>query len=742
MLILHALLENPARLRLVFSEPPRALASGDVIVTPVVQVRAVCVEGNDLLVETTDLNLCRAYTVLVRGVGMKPVDAGPCLKSLQPATPMGCELRDGFYTFRIFAPRAESVRLLLFERPEQTIGTEYFLGPGDDGVWELSLHASLGEKYYAYRVDGPRGGNESFNSQITIGDPYARAVVTANTWRHPARCVLPALLPSYDWEGDTFLTVDPADLVIYELHVRDMTAHQSSGVAPDIAGTYRGLVARGARGGIDHIRALGVNAVELMPCQQFAGIEPPYQRHVGEGLCNHWNPYERNYWGYMTSFFFAPEPGYSERAEKTSGAWNTAAPAHLNEFRDMIKAFHRAGIAVIMDVVYNHTSQYDYQPLKYIDGRYYYRRNPDGTLLAESGCGNDFATEMPVARQLIVDSVAYWLTEFHVDGFRFDLAAMLDDETLRVVMAKARAIHPGVLLIAEPWGGGKYELDRFSDLGMAAWNDVFRNGVKGRDPMHAKGYVFGGWGESVPEDFGMWMLGSVREKGGPFLHHAHSVNYLESHDGYTFGDFLRIATGSARPGQRIGDMRVHVTLRPEQLRIAKLAAAMLCLSRGAVMLHAGQEFARSKVIADSGVPDAMPGVLDHNSYEKDDETNWLNYDQEEWNRPLLEYYRGLISLRKRFRTLRHAPMEDYRFLRADVSMAGGFEVRGIEGEVDLIVLINGNHHEQAHYALPHGKSWTVLVNGNAAGERPLGELRADNVAVPPVSCLVLAGASR
>jgi pullulanase len=738
MILHHALLENPARLRLVFSEPPQAFTPADIILTPAVQLHALEVEGNDLLVDTAGFNLSRSYTVLVHGVGLKKVDVAPSLKSLQPSKPMGCEMRDGFYFFRVFAPRAENVRLLLFDRPEQTVGTEYFLNRGEQGVWELSLPSSLRERYYAYRVDGPRGARESFNGQITIGDPYARAVVTANTWRHPARCVLPGLLPGYDWEGDTFVTIDPADLVMYELHVRDMTAHPSSGVASANAGTYRGLVTKDARGGIGHIRALGVNAVELMPCQQFAALEPPYQRHVGEGLYNHWNPYERNHWGYMTSFFFAPEPAYSTSAVKTAAAWNTAAPEHLTEFRDMVKAFHREGIAVIMDVVYNHTSQYDYQPLKYIDARYYYRHGPDGAPLAESGCGNDFATEMAMARRLIVDSVVHWLNEFHIDGFRFDLAAMIDVETLREVAAAAKAVHPGVILIAEPWGGGKYDLHRFSDLGMGAWNDHFRNGVKGRDPLHAKGYVFGGWGESVPEDFGKWMLGSVRGKGGPFLQHTHTVNYLESHDGYTFGDFLRIATGSARPGQRIGELRGHVTLRSDQLRIAKLAAVMLLTARGAAMLHAGQEFARSKVIADRGVPDAIPGILDHNSYEKDDETNWLDYEHADWNRPLLEYYRGLIALRGRFRTLRHAPIENYRFLAANVSMAGGFEVKGVDGEEELIVLINGNLEDHAEYALPQGMRWSVYADENAAGTSPLNEIHADHVSVPPGTCLVLA----
>ncbi|MDX9757820.1 MAG: alpha-amylase family glycosyl hydrolase, partial [Bacteroidota bacterium] len=636
MTLLHAQLEAPATIRLTFDSLADGITRRDIIVTPTVELRALRHEDFDVIMEIDAVQLCREYTVLVRGAGIRQLDNTPCLRTMQSDVTLGCTREQDRLVFRLFAPRASAVRLHLFEHPAQTVGTEYFLEPTEAGIWQLSLSAGLKERYYCYRVDGPRGRGELFNAQIPVGDPYARAVVTANTWRHPARCVLPDHRTSYDWEGDTFRAIDPADLVIYELHVRDMTAHRSSGLEPRLAGTYRGLVEPGHRGGIDHLRALGVNAVELLPVQHFASIEPPYQRHVSGGIYNHWNPYECNHWGYMTSYFFTPEPRYAVDAVTEAGRWNTAAPAHLDEFRDMVKAFHRAGMAVIMDVVYNHTSQYDYQPLKYIDRKYYYRRGPDGEYRDASGCGNDLATEMPMARRLIVDSIVHWMTAYHIDGFRFDLAAMIDQETLIAVRDAARRINPHVILIAEPWGGGRYDLARFSELEMASWNDIFRNGVKGHDPVHGQGYIFGTWGGSSAEDFGTWMLGSVRDTNGPFLQHDHSVNYLESHDGYTLGDFIRIATGSARPGQQIADVMTNARLHPAQLQIAKLAAVMLCTARGIVMLHAGQEFARSKVVANRGLQDVRPSVLDHNSYEKDDETNWLDYDLAEQNRALFD----------------------------------------------------------------------------------------------------------
>ncbi|MBR9976756.1 MAG: pullulanase [Bacteroidetes bacterium] len=736
MQLFNALLEAPDRIRLNFSEAPDSVSRRDVLLTPYVAIKSIKSEGFDLLLETDELKLCKEYTVLIRGIGMLPVDSIPCLQSLKSDVPLGCRQEQGYLVFRLFAPRATSVRLHLYDRPDQSIGTEYFLVHGKDGVWELALPETLREKYYAYRVEGPHGKEEHFNGQITIADPYAHAIVAANSWRQQAKCVLPAEYPAYDWEDDDFVTIDPADLVIYELHVRDMTAHASSGVDTRYAGSYRALAEAGKRGGFDHIRSLGVNAVELLPCQHFAAIEPPYKRHVAGGLYNHWNPYERNHWGYMTSFFFAPEPRYSEYARTEDGSWNTAAPLHCNEFRDMVKAFHRADIAVIMDVVYNHTSQYDYQPLKYIDRKYYYRRDGHGHFLGESGCGNDLATEMPMTRRLIVDSILHWMREYHIDGFRFDLAAMIDDDTLIAVRDAARAINPDVILIAEPWGGGRYDLHRFSALGMQAWNDVFRNTIKGSDPLHDPGYLFGSRAGSNSPEYGTWLLGSVQQSGGPFLTHAHSVNYLESHDGYTLGDFIRIATGLARPGVPVEDIESHVRLKPEQMRIAKLAAAMLLMARGAVMVHAGQEYARSRIIADRGIPDVKACVVDHNSYEKDDETNWLNYEHAEWNRELMTYYQGLIDLRRHRDTLRHAPIENYNYLAADIQQAGGYHITGVPGEMDLIVLFNGSTGDTAQFSLPSA-DWVVLVDEDIAGTQGRRHLEQGGVAVPPSACVVL-----
>ncbi len=737
MRIEYARLETLNRIHILFTEVPQGLLRTDIVLAPAAEIHSVEVEGYEAVVTTDDLDLSIAHTVLVRRAGIATIDVTPCLQALRSDLPLGCIAENEYYIFRLFAPRASRVRLHLFDAHDDAIGTQYYLTREADGIWQLTLARPLPERYYAFSIDGPHYSGEMFNSRIRVGDPYARAVVTRNDYRNEARCLIPDYIPAYDWEDDRHVAVSAEDLVIYEMHVKDMTAHSSSGRDTRLAGTYRGLWDGNTGGGLDHIRQLGVNAVELMPSQHFAFIEPPFHQHAGSNLYNDWNPYEANHWGYMTSFFFAPEPRYATGAETRPEHWNTAAPSHVTEFKDMVKALHRAGLAVIMDVVYNHTSEYDYQPLKYIDKQYYFRTSPQGEFLQSSGCGNDLDSRMPMTRRLIVESVLHWLEEYHVDGFRFDLAPIIDRETFEEIRDRAREVYPDVILIAEPWGGGAYDLTGFSELGYTSWNDIFRDGVKGSDPKHHHGYIFGSWGGKSPENFGTWMLGSVREKHGPFLTHAHAVNYLESHDGYTLGDTIRIATGTVRPGQPIGDFERHVRLTPEQLRISKLAAVMLLTARGAVMLHAGQEFARSKVIADTGRESTTPGLIDRNSYEKDDETNWIDYRQREWNRPLFEYYRGLIALRSAYPVLRNAPLSAYHFLSSGTELASGFVI-GMDGDgCRIAVLINANRATAAEYILPKQCSWRILVDAQRAGTATLGLLEGKRITVPAGTCMVM-----
>jgi pullulanase/glycogen debranching enzyme len=393
-----------------------------------------------------------------------------------------------------------------------------------------------------------------------------------------------------------------------------------------------------------------------------------------------------------------------------------------------------------MDVVYNHVSEFDRNPLKYAGKSAYFRLDANGDYVSRSGCGNDFATENPMARRLILDSVRYWMREYHVDGFRFDLATLIDRDTLRTIVEEARAINPNVFLVGEPWGG-PYDPSGLSDLGIAAWNDQIRNGVKGRNPREpipadGPGFVFGrnedGKTSRVVRSF---VTGTLREDGGLFVRAEHSLNYLESHDDNTMGDYVRMATGDVAFHSKVSDSARNAALTPRQLAIERLGALFLLTVHGPVMIAEGQEYGRSKLIVPAGVDDPLVSTLDDNSYNKDNATNYLDYAVAARNRVLCEYYRGLIALRRAYPALADAPKSAVRFIETGDDFAIAYEVDDPRFSSRLVVLLNGNTDRDVRVTLPDG-SWTVLANANAAGIRPLGQVESD-VLVPRTSGMVL-----
>lgn len=660
-------------------------------------------------------------------------DNFPELNQFFSTKSLGVNMESGETVFRLFAPNAASVVLVTFEKHDDQQGAEYSLEKDKDGVWEYRLASEHFGLYYGYRIDGPQDNANMFDPSRIIADPYSKAVVTQNNYLHPSKSIV--LNADYDWEGDTWLITPIQDLIIYEMHVRDMTAHQSSEV--EKPGTYLGLVEQGKTGGLDYLLDLGINAVELLPCQDFGNIEAPF-KDKSAPVYNTWNPYSRNHWGYMTSYFFAPESYYTSEGNMEADSYCGIYGQQVREFKDMVKAFHQQGIAVIMDVVYNHVSQYDLNPFKYIDKKYYFRLDADGNFLMKSGCGNDFMTERPMTRQLIIESIKYWMTECHIDGFRFDLAYLLDEETCMEIIKEARKINPNVYIIAEPWGDG-YAPDYFSKIGWAAWNDKFRNGVKGQNPFNNLGFIFGSWeGENNPKNLKRYVLGSTIKDGGQFTKLEHSVNYLESHDDHTFGDFIRIGTKSVNAEEKISDLTNHVRLTPQQLKLNKLGALFLFVSQGAVMFHDGQEFARSKVIAATNVDDPNHGRIDHNSYEKDNETNWINYEHKRINEELYQYYKGLIKLRKKYPVLRKAPRESIKFLNCENEFGIGYWIdKTISGvENDIVVLMNGDPKNSIKFKLPNGE-WSVIVNEEKAGVDIIQAGLAGELQLAPTSGIVM-----
>jgi pullulanase len=630
---------------------------------------------------------------------------------------LGSFAEDGRTIFRLFAPQAERVLLILYSNAENSSGKKFKMIRDSDGVWETSLDSELYGSFYGYQVK-----HKNVRDEIVCIDPYSRAVATYNNYLNPRKSIV-IKDNDYDWENDEWIQRDWRDLIIYEMHLRDMTAHPSSGA--NFPGTYKGLIENGITGGIEYIKSLGVNTVELLPIQEFANIEIPFNKSFFNRK-NTWNPYETNHWGYMTAAFFAPDSYYSDGGKCIKwNSWSGHDAKQINEFKDVVKEFHKNGIAIVMDVVYNHLSEYEIGNLKEIDKEYYFRTDNHGKLISQSYTGNDLKTERPMMRRMIIDSILFWMNEYHIDGFRFDIAKLIDWQSIEEIAEEAQKINPNVILIAEPWGAG-HDPAGFSLRGYASWNDQIRNGIKGENPFNGKGWLFENW--FANNDYNRiksYINGTlVNDLHGLFQRKEHSVNYLESHDGYTIGDFIRLALGDVKRERVINDPDKNAALTAMQLKINKLAALFLFVSQGIVMIHSGQEFARSKVIsANTKVKDLNIGKLDHNSYEKDNETNYINYEHAKMNDELLSYYKGLISIRNTFEAFRRADYNEIQFNDHHTELFFlTFELN--HKNESFIVALNAHHKKEIKIKLPEG-DWEILINEETAGLKALGIAKSE-----------------
>lgn len=646
--------------------------------------------------------------------------------------PLGVITEKGKTTFRLFAPRALKVELHLFKQPEDKKSSSYQLEKDSDGVWSIVINKEFYGYYYAYKVF--RTKKDLTSDVVLTLDPYAKAVTTFNNYLNPRRGIILKEEP-YNWEGTDWVKYDWRDLIIYEMHIRDMTIHNSSEAKEP--GTYHGLIEKNIKGGINYIKSLGVNAIEILPAMEFANIEIPYKKDSMLGRINTWNPYERNHWGYMTAAFFAPEGYYAEDSkERKWDVWEGKSGRQVTHFKDMVKVFHKEGIAVIMDVVYNHLSEYELGNLKEIDDDYYFRKDEKGNFKSESGCGNDLNTVRPMVRRMIIESLKHWMIEYKIDGFRFDLGKLIDWITLEEIIYELRKINPEVILIAEPWGGG-YDPMGFSMRGYASWNDQIRNGIKGENPYNGLGWIFGKWyGNNDNERIKSYVNGTlIKDRYGLFQKKEHSVNYLESHDGFTLGDFIRIATGYFKNDDVIKDVDKFVELNELQLKLNKLAALFLFTSQGITMIHSGQEFARTKVIPyNINIPDTNKGKISHDSYSKDNETNYINYFHSETNRELLEYYKGLISLRKYYDAFRHAEYDSIVFHSTEPNeFAIVYSI--FHRRERFLIAMNANPKENMKINLPDG-NWEVLVDPFSSGITAKGTVMNDLI-IPSTSGFVL-----
>lgn len=580
--------------------------------------------------------------------------------------PMGSRPLAGGTGFSVYSRDARQVELLLYDhvddaRPAQVIA----LDPPAHRTWHY-WHAfvrGVGPgQLYAYRAHGdfdPLRGLR-FDAGKVLLDPYGRAVAIPADWQRaaahaPGRNDEKACKSvvcndhDYDWQGDMPLRRPFAQTVIYELHVRGFTRHPSSGVPEPLRGSFAGLVEK-----IPYLRDLGVTAVELMPVFQFDPRDAP------AGLVN--------YWGYAPISFFAPHVGFASRP----------GTSVRDEFRDMVKAMHRAGLEVIIDVVFNHTAEGDENGptccFRGLDNATYYLLDGDGRYANHSGCGNTLNANHAVVRRLILDSLAYWVQVMHVDGFRFDLASILSRDEFGHPVANPPVLWDiesdprlaGTKLIAEAWdAAGLYQVGAFFGERWKEWNGRFRDDVRA--------FVRSDPGRVVA--LADRLLGSPDLYGARPREPAQSINFVTSHDGFTLEDLVSYNqkhNEANREGNRDGgdhnlswncgaegrtDDPAVLALRTRQV---KNLLAICVLSLGTPMLLMGDEMRRTQ----GG---------NNNAYCQDNETSWLDWGLLERHAEIHRFVQGLI----RIRNLRESVRHDHQLTLAELMERVNVQLHGV-----------------------------------------------------------------
>ena len=553
--------------------------------------------------------------------------------------PLGPDYAPGGTCLRLWAPTAEAVTVTLYHKGDggAVLGTEPLVR-GAHGVWSIWLPGEQHGRYYTFAVTVNGITRET-------GDPYARAVGVNGV--RSMIVDLARTAPS-GWERDVRPAIPPAQRAVWEVSVRDFSQDAASGVRPAWRGKYMAFTQQGTTlhgDGIhptclNYLKRLGVKYVQLMPIFDFGSVDEA-------------KPLLRQYnWGYDPTNFNVPEGSYS--TDPTRGE------VRIRECREMIAALHAAGIGVVIDVVYNHTYRTE-NPLNNTVPYYFFRQNADGSFSNGSGCGNEFASERPMARRYLIDSILYWAKEYHIDGFRFDLMGLYDAESINAVRAALDALPGGrdILLYGEPWQGGASQLHRYeaNKANLAMLNervgifcDDTRDAIKGgcfdaREPGYVEGKPGSFW------DIGAAVAAWCRSDRLPPHAPSQIVSYVSAHDNFTLWDKL-LCVRYEKP-----EFTARDTVALAQNR---LAAGIYLTSFGLPFMQAGEEFARTK----KGVG---------NSYRSSPALNRLDWNRAEQYHALVDYYRGLLALRAAFPHLgstdRRAP-EALQFFALEQPLVG------------------------------------------------------------------------
>lgn len=612
--------------------------------------------------------------------------------------------------FSLWAPTADEVRLMLYNEGEgghayRTVSME----AGEEGVWHTTVAEDLLGKFYTFNV---KTGDRWLGDTPGI---FAKAVGVNG---HRAAIIDLRSTDPEGWADDRRPPLrSAADVVIYEMHHRDFSISPASGI--EHKGKFLALTEAGTRSpeglatGIDHLRELGVTHVHLLPSYDYASID---ETRLDENRYN---------WGYDPLNYNVPDGSYATDPYRPD--------VRIREFKQMVQALHQAGIRVILDVVYNHTFSIDGSNFERTAPGYFYRQRPDGTYADASACGNETASDRPMMRKYIVESVLHWAREYHIDGFRFDLMGIHDIRTMNEVRAALTALDPSIIVYGEGWAAQAPQLPQDSLAmkantyrmpGIAAFSDEMRDALRGPFNDNKQGAFLAGL-PGGEESIKFGIVGAVQHPqvcndsvnysqapwaGEP----TQMISYVSCHDDMCLVDRLRASI----PGIKDDELA----------RLDKLAQTAVFTSQGIPFIYAGEEVMRDK-----------KGV--HNSFQSPDSINAIDWSRKALHADVFAYYKGLIQLRKNHPAFRLGSAELVRrhleFLPVEGKNLVAWRLKehaGGDRWEDIVVVLN-SRREPARVAVPQGL-YTVVCRDGIINEDGLAKVSGAELLVPAQSALI------